>query len=206
MPPESPSQHAVVLASWSQLPLRLRAAVPLSDDELYEICQLNRDLRIERTSDGEIIIMPPTGGETGRRNSVLITQLGLWCEQDGSGVSFDSSTGFVLPNGAERSPDAAWISRERWDALTPEQREKFPPICPDFVAELRSRTDNIAELRAKMAEYRQCGARLGWLIDPIEQRVRVYRPDQAVQEIERPATVSGEPVLPGFALDMSRIW
>jgi Uma2 family endonuclease len=199
-------RHAVVLASWNHLPLRVRSAVALSDDELYAICQVNRDLRIERTGEGELIIMPPTGGETGRRNAVLAGRLQVWTEAEGTGVSFDSSTGFILPNGAERSPDAAWISRDRWQALDPDQREKFPPLCPDFVVELRSPSDDIDVLKAKMEEYARCGARLGWLIDPVARRVLVYRPDQPVEALEAPESVSGEDVLPGFDLDLGAIW
>jgi Uma2 family endonuclease len=180
--------------------------VPLSDEELYELSLVNRDLRLERSADGEIIIMPPTGGESGRRNADLGIQLGNWAKRDGSGVVFDSSTGFVLPNGAERSPDAAWIRRERWDALSPEQRERFPPLCPDFVIELRSPTDSLPELCAKMEEYRQCGAQLGWLIDPFERRVYVYRPSAGVLTLDEPETLSAEPVLPGFALDLSEFY
>jgi len=199
-------KHAVALATWGHLPLRVRAAVPIGDDELFELCQINRELRIERAADGELWIMPPTGGETGRRNSALTAQLHRWSELDGTGVSFDSSTGFILPNGAERSPDAAWMTLARWQALSAEARAKFPPICPDFVAELRSRTDDLAKLRAKMEDYRVSGARLGWLIDPVERRVHVYYPDADVETLDAPATLSGDPVLRGFVLDLSRIW
>lgn len=205
VPPLDPSEHAVVPVAWHHLPLRIRTAVPLSDDELFELCQVNRDLRIERTSDGEIWVMPPTGGETGRQNSSLNVQLGRWSELDGSGVCFDSSTGFLLPNGAERSPDAAWVALTRWQALSAEERAKFPPICPDFVVELRSRSDDLGNLQAKMEEYRACGARLGWLIDPVERRVHIYRGAE-VETLDAPATVAGDPVLRGFVLDLRRIW
>jgi Uma2 family endonuclease len=184
VPPLGPSKHAIALATWHHLPLRVRTAVPLSDDELFELCQVNGDLRIERTADGEILVMPPTGGETGRQNSALTVQLGRWSELDGSGVSFDSSTGFLLPNGAERSPDAAWVALTRWQALTAEDRAKFAPICPDFVVELWSRSDELGNLRAKMEEYRACGARLGWLIDPVERRVHIYRPRCRGRDVE----------------------
>ena len=206
VPPLGTSKHAVALATWHHLPLRVRAAVPLSDDELFELCQVNRDLRIERASDGEIWVMPPTGGETCRRNAALIAQLDRWSELDSTGVSFDSSTGFILSNGAERSPDAAWITRTRWQALSADDRARFPPICPDFVVELRSRTDDLGNLRAKMEEYRTCGARLGWLIDPGERRVHIYRPGTEVETLDAPAAVSGDPVLRGFELDLRRIW
>jgi Uma2 family endonuclease len=181
-------------------------AVPIGDDELFELCQINRDLRIERAADGEILIMPPTGGETGRRNAALTAQLDRWCELDGSGVSFDSSTGFILPSGAERSPDAAWVILARWRALSADARAKFPPICPDFIVELRSRTDDLARLLAKMEEYRASGAKLGWLIDPVERRVHVYRAHAAVEILDAPATLAGDPELRGFVLDLSRIW
>jgi Uma2 family endonuclease len=200
------AQHAVVLAAWSHLPLRVRSAVPLSDDELYEICRVNRDLRIERTAEGELLIMPPTGGETGRRNAILTARLHAWTVRDGTGVSFDSSTGFILQDGAERSPDAAWVARERWDTLTPAQREKFPPLCPDFVIELRSPSVELAALQDKMDEYRRCGARLGWLIDPGTRRVHVYRPDRPVEILDAPASVSGEPLLSWFDLALDTIW
>jgi Uma2 family endonuclease len=206
VPPLGPSKHAVALATWHHLPLRVRAAVPLSDDELFELCQVNRDLRIERTADGEIWVMPPTGGETGRQNASLTPQLGRWSELDGSGVSFDSSTGFILPNGAERSPDAAWIALARWEALSGVERARFPPLCPDFIVELRSRNDDLGKLQAKMEEYRACGARLGWLIDPVERRVHIYRPGAEVETLDAPATVTGDPVLRGFVLDLRRIW
>jgi Uma2 family endonuclease len=206
VPPLDPGKHAVALATWGHLPLRVRAAVPIGDDELFELCQLNRDLRIERMADGEILIMPPTGGETGRRNSALTAQLDRWSELDRSGVTFDSSTGFILPSGAERSPDAAWVTLARWQALSAEARAKFPPLCPDFVVELRSRTDDLGELHAKLADYRVCGARLGWLIDPLERRVHVYRPGAEVETLDAPATLAGDPILHGFVLDLSRIW
>lgn len=206
VPPLGSGKHAVALATWDHLPLRLRMAVPIGDDELFELCEVNRDLRIERTADGEILIMPPTGGETGRRNAALTVQLGRWCELDGSGVSFDSSTGFILPSGAERSPDAAWVTLARWRALSAEARAKFPPICPDFVMELRSRSDDLARLLAKMEEYRASGARLGWLIDPVERRVHVYRPHAEVETLDAPVTLAGDPELRGFVLNLSRIW
>jgi Uma2 family endonuclease len=200
------AKHAVALASWDHLPLRVRTAVPVGDDELFELCQLNRDLRIERTPDGEISIKPPTGGETGRRNAALTAQLDRWSESDGTGVTFDSSTGFILPDGSERSPDAAWVARARWDALSAEARAKFPPLCPDFVVELRSRTDDLDELRGKMDDYRAAGAKLGWLIDPIERRVHVYRPGVPPEILDAPTSLAADPVLPGLVVDLRRIW
>jgi Uma2 family endonuclease len=178
----------------------------LSDSEFYEFCQLNRDWRIERTENGDLVIMPPTGGNTGRRNLSLTTQLGIWCEQDGTGIGFDSSTGFQLPNGAKRSQDASWVRRDRWDALSAQEQEEFPPLTPDFVVELRSKTDSVDDLEAKMREYVANGARLGWLIDPYLRRVMVYRPDQEPTAVEDMRALSGDPELPGFVLDLVRIW
>lgn len=178
----------------------------ITDDDFFEFCQLNRGWRIERTSNGEVIAMPPVGGSSGNVAFNLGGAFWAWAESDGSGVGFSPSTGFILPNGAERSPDLAWVVRSRWDALTPEQQERFPPLCPDFVAEIRSRTDSLADLQAKMVEYLDNGARLGWLIDPRERTVYVYRPGVPVERIENPATVSGDPVLPGCVLPIERLW
>src|SRR5437870_4049964 len=178
----------------------------LSDDDFFEFCQANRDWRIERTSDGDIIIMPPTGGETGRRNFDLTGSFHAWVKIDGTGKGFDSSTGFILPNGAERSPDLAWVRLSRWNALTDEEREKFPPLCPDFVAELRSPSDSLVTLQDKMEEYTQNGAELAWLLDPIGKKVYVYRPRAQVECLDNPATVSAEPLLKGFILDIRELW
>ena len=178
----------------------------MSDDEFFEFCRRNPDLRIERTSDGDLIIMPPTGGETGRSNFKLTAYFGNWVEANGTGEGFDSSTVFRLPNGAERSPDVAWVRRERWEALTPEERRKFPPLCPDFVIELRSDSDRFNTLQQKMQEYIDNGAQLGWLIDPLERKVWVYRPGAEPECLVNPVRVSGEPVLPGFVLPLEKIW
>ncbi len=178
----------------------------ISDEDFFEFCQLNSDWRIERTSDGELIIMPPTGGTTGGRNFALVGIFYAWAKADGTGKGFDSSTGFTLPNGAERSPDLAWVELSRWNALTETERKKFPPLCPDFVVELRSETDSIDALKDKMQEYIANGAHLGWLIDPKEKRVYIYRPQAQVECLANPATVSGDPLLRGFTLDMREIW
>jgi Uma2 family endonuclease len=178
----------------------------MSDHEFFELCRLNSDWRLERTSAGDLIIMPPTGGWTGHRNFTLIGLFSRWVEEDGRGIGFDSSTGFTLPNGARRSPDLAWVRRVRWEALSLEEQEEFPPLCPDFVVELRSRSDDLATLQAKMQEYIANGAQLGWLIDPRAKKVYIYRPSADVQCLEDPVTVSGEPVLPGFTLDVRRLW
>lgn len=198
---ESPSTYLVTPRAL--LPMRIRPARPLDDDELFELCAANGELRIERTADGELIIMPPTGGETGNRNFNVTAVLGAWVRRDGTGVGFDSSTGFILPNGAERAPDAAWVTRERWESLTAEQRKKFPPLVPDFVIELRSPSDTLAEQQAKMEEYVGQGVRLGWLIDPVDRSVHVYRPGEPVEIVRE--RVRGEPVLPGFELRLDDV-
>ena len=186
--------------------MRLRPLIELSDDGLLELSSLNRDLRIERTEEGNLEIMPPTGGETGSRNFMLNHLFAEWVLRDGTGLGFDSSTGFVLPNGATRSPDVAWVRRERWSDLTTEQKRKFLPICPDFVIELRSPTDRLSILQAKMDEYLENGARLGWLIDAEDKRIHIYRPNKAVETLTGASEVSGDPELPGFVLDLRRVW
>lgn len=176
------------------------------DAEFFEFCQLNKHLRIEMNDEGDLIIMPPTGGKTGNRNFNLIVELGIWAKNDGTGYGFDSSTVFRLPNGAKRSPDLAWVRRERWDALSETEQETFPPLCPDFVVELRSRTDSLDALQEKMREYAACGAQLGWLIDPTERKVYVYRPNATTEILDDPPTISGEPLLKDFRLDLQTIW
>ncbi|MEK6321679.1 MAG: Uma2 family endonuclease [Acidobacteriota bacterium] len=178
----------------------------LSDQDFFEFCQANRDWRIERTSNGDLIIMPPTGGETGRGNFDLTAAFSLWAKADGTGVGFDSSTGFTLPNGAARSPDLAWVRLSRWNVLTDNEREKFPPLCPDFVVELRSPSDSMAHVQEKMQEYIDNGAELGFLIDPVEKKVYVYRLQTRVECLDNPATISGEPLLRGFTLDLRELW
>ena len=174
--------------------------------EFYQFCLANQDLRIERTANGEVIIMPPAFSDTGNRNIKISQQLANWSDQDGSGESFDSSAGFTLPNGATRSPDASWISLERWNALTDEQEASFAPICPDFVIELRSSSDHLNDLQEKMQEYLSNGIILGWLIDRKNRQVYVYRPNQEVEILDTPETVKGDPELPGFGLQMAKIW
>ncbi len=178
----------------------------LTDEKFFQLCQDNEDLRLELTSDGELIIMAPTGGTTGSRNADITTQVTIWAKHDGSGLSFDSSTMFCLPNGAKRSPDAAWISFDRWNALAESERESFVPLCPDFVLELRSASDSLSFLQDKMEEYIANGARLGMLIDPKSKQVYLYRPKQPVERLDNLETVSGDPVLPGFALNTKDIW
>lgn len=187
------------------LTLLTEPAVHLSDDQLLELCRLNRELRIERNARGELEIMPPAGGRTSSRNSDLIRQLTTWADADATGVAFDSSAGFRLPDGAVRGPDVAWVRREKLAALPEVQKEKFLPLCPDFVLELRSPSDSLRRLQAKMEEYLANGARLGFLVDAEERRVHVYRPD-GVQVLEAPSSVAGDPVLPGFRLELGKIW
>jgi Uma2 family endonuclease len=163
-------------------------------------------LRFELTAQKELVIMPLTGAMTGLRNAKLTSHLANWTKIDGTGVTFASCAGFTLPSGAVRSPDASWVRREKWNALTKEQREKFAPLCPDFVAELRSQADSLSDLHEKMQEYITNGARLGWLIDPIDKRAYVYRPGQSVEVLDNPITLSGNPVLPGFVLPVQELW
>jgi Uma2 family endonuclease len=179
---------------------------PMTDEEFFAFCQLNAEWRIERTAEGELIIMPPAGGGTSKRNLALAGPFDRWVEADGTGVGFDSSGGFILPNGATRSPDLAWVERARWEALSAKEQEEFLPLCPDFVVELRSRTDRLAALQDKMEEYLTNGARLGWLIDPSERKVYIYRPGAEVVSLDNPTQVAGDPLLPGFVLDLGRIW
>ena len=176
-------------------------------EQFCAIAAANRDLRLERTCVGELIVNPPTGGESGQRNFSIIGQLANWLEANPElGEGFDSSCGFILPNGAIRSPDASWVRRERWDALTAEQRRGFVPLCPDFVVELRSSSDRLTQLQQKMQEYLENGAILGWLINPQTQQVEIYRPGQEVEILEHPIELSAETVLPGFILNLRRIW
>lgn len=191
----------------SGVPFKLSVRrVRLTEEQFALLCQENRDLRFELTAQQELVIMPPAGSETGWRNNEMSYLLTAWTKADGTGLAFDSSAGFTLPNGAIRSPDAAWVQRDRWNALTQEQREKFAPLCPDFVVELRSRTDRLADLQEKMQEYMDNGARLGWLLDPIDTRVYIYRPGQPVEMLENPDTLSGDLVLPGFVLPVHELW
>ena len=185
---------------------RIGLTQSITPEHFERLCRKYRDLRLELTSTGELIIMPPTGLQTGRRNSNLTYQLEAWARTDGSGVCFDSSTLFALPNGAIRSPDASWVKHQNWDRLTGKQKNTFGPICPDFVVELRSKTDRLSPLRSKMEEYIANGSAMGWLIDPLTRRVYVYRANEELVILENPKSVSGEPLLPGFQLDMSELW
>ena len=181
-------------------------SIQLTDEQFFQLCQDNNDLKFERNANGDLIIMSPTGGSTGNRNGRLNQQLFNWSDSDGTGIAFDSSTGFKLPNGADRSPDASWIPLQSWNSLTPQQQDKFLPLCPDFVIELRSPSDTLIAIRQKMEEYRDNGTRLGWLINRKDRQVEIYRPSKEVEVLESPSSLSGEEVLPGFMLYLNLIW
>ena len=187
-------------------PVRIRPVGLFSDDQLYEFCRLNGDLDIERTAQGDLLIMAPTSFRTSHLNLRIAAQLDQWAERDGTGVATESSGGFILPNSAMRAPDAAWIRRDRLTTVPQEQQERFLPLCPDFAIELRSSSDALGAAQSKMHEYLDNGLRLGWLIDPFARRVYVYRPGVDVHVLDDPDGVDGAPVLPSFRLDLSRIW
>jgi Uma2 family endonuclease len=184
----------------------LNPIVKLTDDQFYQLCRENPDVKLERNAKGEIIIMPPTGGETGKRNAEFTADFVIWNRKYQLGEVFDSSTCFKLPNGANRSPDVAWIKKDRWDALTPEQQKKFPPIAPDFVLELMSPSDDLKDTQAKMQEYIDNQVKLGWLINPQTRQVEIYRQNQPVEILNSPTELSGEDILPGFILDLQIVW
>ncbi len=187
-------------------PLIVQPLAALSDDQFYEFCQLNDDLQIERSARGELLIMTPAGFQTSHLNLRISIQLGQWAERDGTGVATDSSGGFILPDSAVFAPDAAWIRNDRLETAPEEKRLQFPPLCPDFAVELLSPTSSLRRTQAKMQQYLDNGLRLGWLIAPFERRVYVYRPGAAVQVLDDPGLVDGDPVLPGFRLDLHRVW
>jgi Uma2 family endonuclease len=186
--------------------LQVGSALGLSDQELFQLCAQNPELRIERTAEGDLIVMTPAGGESSHRNLRVATALALWADEDGTGTAFDSSAGFLLPNGAMRSPDASWVLNSRLAKLRPEEKRGFIPLCLDFVIELKSPTDRLPDLQAKMEEYRANGARLGWLIDPEAQRVHVYRRGEDLELMDKPAEARGGPELAAFVLDLKRVW
>ncbi len=190
----------------TESPIRIQPVRRMNDDEYYAFCAANPDLRIERTAEGEIVIMPPTGFESSDRNADLTMQLRAWSKTDGRGRAADSNAEYILPNGAARSPDASWVLRSRLAKLSPEQKKKFPPLCPDFVVELRSPTDRLAKLQAKMREWMDNGAKLGWLIDPQTRTVYIYRPGKATERRENPDQVKGDTPVAGFVLKLADIW
>jgi Uma2 family endonuclease len=186
--------------------LNFSPVVELTDEQFYQLCRVNPDVKFERTAKGEIVIVSPTGGETGNQNFEIAADFAIWNRQTKLGVGFDSSTCFRLPNGAMRSPDVAWIKQEKWDVLTAEEKTKFPPIAPDFVLELVSPSDRLQDIQAKMQEYIENGVCLGWLIDPSSQRVEIYRSNQAVEVLESPNFLRAEEVLPGLTLHLENLW
>lgn len=190
----------------ASLTLNLNPIIQLTREQFYQLCETNPDLKLERNAQGELIVMPPTGGETGRSNSSVNAQVYLWNEEKQLGEVFDSSTGFTLPSGADRSPDVSWVEKSRWDGLTKEEKEKFIPLCPDFVIEIMSPSDNLKKLQNKMEEYIENGCRLGWLIKRKKQEVEIYRPGRNVEVLRLPETLSGEDILPEFVLNMQKIW
>ncbi len=183
-----------------------RPAINMDDEQFFQFCQVNRDLQIERTPEGDILIMAPEGLSSGHGSAELVALFNQWAKRDGTGQVFGPSTGFILPNGAIRAPDVAWVRNQRLEALTEAQWHRFAPLCPDFVLELRSPSDTLRRLQQKMVEYRDNGAQLGWLLDPVSKQVHVYRPGAAIEVLDNPASLSGEPLLPGFVLDVSQIW
>jgi Uma2 family endonuclease len=185
--------------------IQLHPVITMTDEQFFTLCQLNQDVQIERNATGELVLMSPTGSQSDRLNFEIIVQLGIWTKQDGTGVGFGSSGGFTLPNGAVRSPDAAWINKTRWEQIDLELRKKFAPICPDFVVELRSEADNLQVLQQKMTEYIENGTKLGWLIDPQQQKVYIYRFNSPVEELVKPSILSGEDVLSGFVLELKNL-
>jgi Uma2 family endonuclease len=185
--------------------LNLEPVVKLTHQEFYQLCVANPDAKLELTSSGELVVMSPTGGVSGNRNNKLTQRVGNWTDEDGTGIAFDSSTMFKLPNGAFRSPDAAWISLARWNQLSLDEQESFPPICPDFVVELRSKTDTLKSIQDKMQEYLDNGTRLGFLLNPQGKQVEIYRQGQVKEVVNAPGDVSGEEVLMGFVLRLDGI-
>jgi Uma2 family endonuclease len=188
------------------LKLNLPPALKLTDEQFEKLAIANRDARLELTAQGDLVIMPPTDGETGNRNFELYLDLGNWNRQTRLGKAFDSSTGFQLPNGAKRSPDMSWISLEKWESLSKEQRKKFLPLCPDFAVELVSESDDLDDTRQKMREYLDNGLRLGWLVVPSLKLVEIYRCDREVECLQSPSNLSGEDILPGLVVDLQPIW
>ena len=194
------AQCPVPITVMNTVVLNLEPVINLSDEQFYQLCVVNQDLSLELNATGKLIIVPPVGGESGNQEADLITDLNIWNRQTGLGKVFSSSTIFKLPSGAKRSPDAAWVKLERWEALSLEERKKFPPLAPDFAIELRSESDRLKPLQDKMQEYLENGVRLGWLINPQDKQVEIYRQNQSVEAGIIPITLCGEDVLPGFEL------
>lgn len=201
-----PDFYADLESCLANLPIKPPADRPMTQDEFFDFCQQNRKLRFERTAEGELILNPPTGAEAGMQIVALGAQLFQWAKQTGRGVAFGSSVGYVLPNGANRSPSASWISQEQLETISREQWTRFLPGCPFFLIELKTFHDSFRKLQDKMDEYMANGSRLGWLIDPDKKQVHVYRPGHPVEVLDNPATVSADPELPGFVLDLEPVW
>src|SRR5882724_7661727 len=201
-----PTWHSTPVVDFPVIRLQLLPAVTMTQDQFFDFCQQNDGMRFERTAEGELIIMPPSGGEAGFQDAEVCRQLGNWARAVGQGKVTGSSGGFILPKGANRAPDASWISPEQLAAITLEQRKKFLPICPFFLIEVKSPSDTLKKLQEKMDEYIANGCKLAWLIDPEKKHVHIYRPGQPVQVLDQPATVSGDPELPGFTLDLDPVW
>lgn len=201
-----PSVDADMLQFWVNNPIQLLPVVVMTQDQFFEFCQQNRKLRFERNAKGELIVMPPAGGESSMQNLSVASQLYMWYRRVAIGKAFDSSGGFILPNGSNRSPDASWISPDQLASLTPEQMKKFLPVCPFFLVEVMSPSDSLKKTLEKMEEYIANGAKLGWLIHPEKKQVYVYRPGQPPQVFDDPQMVNGDPELPGFVLDLEPVW
>jgi Uma2 family endonuclease len=191
------------IARWLALDLK---SIRLTHQQFQQVCRDNPDLRLELTSSGGLIVMPPAGSQTGHRNANLTQQLGAWAKKDGTGLAFDSSTGFTLPDESILSPDASWVTRERWQVLNEEERERFAHLCPDFVIELRSRWNTLKAQQEKMQQYLDNGTQLGWFIDPRNRRVFIYRKGEEVEVLNDPVAISGDPVLKGLVLELTEIW
>ena len=186
--------------------LRIPPAINFTSEQFYDLCRINPNWKLEREATGDLVIMSPTGGETGARNADILIQLGLWNQQKSPGIVFDSSTGFHLPNGADRSPDVAWVKKERWQGLSLLEREKFPPLAPDFVIELMSPTDNLSDAQTKMIEYQLNGVKMGWLINRRLQQVEVYQLGKEREVLTKPKSLSGDPILVDFRLNLTNFW
>ena len=197
---------AILQSADSRMVVNLLPLAALSEEDFLAMCAANPELRLERDAQGEVLIMPPEGGESGYRGQTVGSALYNWAVTNGEGIAFGSSTGFQLPDGAIRSPDAAWVRRERLAALSAEDKRRFLPLAPDFVIEVRSPSDRLSDLQDKMTAYAAAGVRLGWLIDPESRTVQVVRPDEPVTLLTAPGRIAGDPELPGFTLDLAKVW
>ena len=194
------------MINMNSLTVDFHSILTITDEQFYQLCLQNPEIKFERTVDRELIIMSPTGGGTGKRNSEILIELGIWNRQQKSGVIFDSSTGFILPNGSIRSPDVAWIPNYKWEQISLQEQEKFISLCPDFIVELRSQSDRLKLLQEKMVEYTENGTRLGWLINRKDRTVEIYRAGTEKEVLHNPTNLSGEDVLSDFVLNLELIW